>query len=161
MSRRLTKSRRICKNASANSAATLARRDWRARRQNSPPSSPRRAAPGRFIRIGKRKDALKFSYLVLRKDGKNVLDLRRPGVRAHEKSACWRVVSERLTEKGKQRPFLCGGDGRMQMFRLDRHSTPANRAFGEIDRGDIVQVKGAEKRPQEWRIREETEVKLI
>lgn len=112
-------------------------------------------------RIGNRKDALKFSYLVLRKDGKNVLDLRRPGVRAPEKSACWRVVSERITEKGKQRAFLCGALGRVQMTRLDRHASPANCAFEKLNRGEIVEVKDATPRETDWRIVEETEVKLI
>ncbi len=112
-------------------------------------------------RIGNRKDALKFSYLVLRKDGKNVLDLKRLSGTPAEESACWRVVSELIVEKGKQRAFLCGEAGRVQFTRLDRHESPPNQAFGDLIRGDLVKITGAKPHGEEGRIAEATEVERV
>jgi len=108
--------------------------------------------------IGNRKDALKFSYLVLRKDGKNILAVRRPSRTAEEQFACWRMVSELITEKGKRRAFLCGEGGRLQFTRLDRHATETNAVFGRMERGDIVALSQTELRPTEIRVVEQTRV---
>lgn len=117
-------------------------------------------------RIGNRKDALKFSYLVLRKDGKNVLDLRQStaqgtSLASKEKSTCWRMVSELIVEKGKSRAFLCGDPGRIQFTRLGRHQAPANEAFDELVRGDLVRTCGTSSHGDEKRILEETRVERI
>ncbi|MBZ5537487.1 MAG: small ribosomal subunit Rsm22 family protein [Acidobacteriia bacterium] len=111
--------------------------------------------------IGNRKDALKFSYLVLRKDGKNVLDVNHSSMGLSGLSACWRMVSELIVEKGKRRAFLCGESGRFQFTRLDRHEGPANRAFGDLTRGDIVKIRGAESRDEDWRLTDATVVERI
>ncbi|MDD5544760.1 MAG: small ribosomal subunit Rsm22 family protein [Acidobacteriia bacterium] len=122
--------------------------------------------PGETVRgldrlLGLRKDALKFSYLVLRKDGKNILDLRRSSGAPAAPSASWRVVSERLTEKGKQRAFLCGQRGRLQFTRLNRHSTEGNAEFGRLERGDLVTLTGTEEKPGEIRVVEQAVVKKL
>lgn len=111
--------------------------------------------------IGNRKDALKFSYLVLRKDGKNVLDLNPLSMGCEGQSASWRVVSELIVEKGKRRAYLCGEPGRFQFTRLDRHESPANRVFGDLNRGDIVRISGAESRNEDWRLSDTTAVERI
>lgn len=111
--------------------------------------------------IGNRKDALKFSYLVLRKDGKNVLDVNHLSMESTELFACWRVVSELIVEKGKRRAFLCGESGRFQFTRLDRHESPANRVFGDLARGEIVKISSAESRENDWRISDSTAVERI
>ncbi len=112
-------------------------------------------------RIGNRKDALKFSYLVFRKDGKNALRLRTISGPRGELSTCWRVVSEVIREKGKQRAFLCGELGRIQFVRLDRLEAATNREFGELARGDLVLLENAEQRQNDWRIMESTRVVKI
>jgi ribosomal protein RSM22 (predicted rRNA methylase) len=111
--------------------------------------------------IGNRKDALKFSYLVLRKDGKNVLDVNQLSVGSPGQSACWRMVSDLIVEKGKRRAFLCGECGRFEFTRLDRHESLVNRVFGDSTRGDIVKISGVESRGEDWRISDGTAVKRI
>jgi ribosomal protein RSM22 (predicted rRNA methylase) len=111
--------------------------------------------------IGNRKDALKFSYLVLRKDGKNVLHVRGPSDTTGTASACWRVVSERMEEKGKKRVFLCGQGGRFQFTRLERDTVELNGVFGKIARGDVVRIENAEPREREWRVTRQTRVTKV
>jgi len=77
-------------------------------------------------RIGLRKDSLKFSYLVLRKDA-----LTLAGV-LPERSC--RVVSEPLVSRGKIELFLCGPAGRRLVTRLDKERTAENEVFGELRR---------------------------
>ncbi len=111
--------------------------------------------------IGNRKDALKFSYLVLRKDGKNVLDLQTPSIAREDRSNCWRVVSERIVEKGKQRAFMCGERGRIQFTRLDRQASSSNQAFENLTRGSLVRLSRVEAREKEIRVTEKTTVTKI
>jgi ribosomal protein RSM22 (predicted rRNA methylase) len=79
---------------------------------------------------GLRKDALKFSYLVLRKDNLSLSDVRGPNV--------FRVVSEPLVSKGKIEFYLCGAGERKLVTRLDKDKTTRNQAFGNLQRGDLV-----------------------
>jgi len=78
------------------------------------------------------KDALKFSYLLLRKDGKNIVE-RRPDV--------YRVVSELRHLKGEKRAWLCNETGRSEIGRQDRLASTQNAAFGDWHRGAIVQIE--------------------
>lgn len=79
---------------------------------------------------GLRKDALKFSYLVLRLDGCSLADVYGTG-------AC-RVVSEPLVSKGKAEYYVCGAAGRKLITRLDKDRSPENQAYSGLRRGDIV-----------------------
>jgi ribosomal protein RSM22 (predicted rRNA methylase) len=81
--------------------------------------------------VGFIKDALKFAYLLLRKDGKTVVE-RRPDV--------YRVVSELRSMKGEKRAWLCNETGRPEVGRLDRMRSPSNAAFDEWHRGAIVRI---------------------
>lgn len=83
---------------------------------------------------GLRKDALKFSYLVLRKD--------RLWLRDAAGGQAVRVVSEPLVTKGKREYFCCGPEGRRLVVRLDKDAAPANMPFEELQRGDIVRFEG-------------------
>jgi ribosomal protein RSM22 (predicted rRNA methylase) len=76
------------------------------------------------------KDSLKFSYLVVRKDGRSLADVY------DEK--CFRVVSEPLITKGKIEFFLCGREGRRLTTRLDKDETAANELFRRLQRGDVA-----------------------
>jgi ribosomal protein RSM22 (predicted rRNA methylase) len=82
--------------------------------------------------VGFVKDALKFSYLILRKDGRTIVP-RRPNV--------YRVVSELRVLKGEKRAWLCHEDGRSEVGRLDRRATAANAGLDEWHRGAIVAVE--------------------
>lgn len=82
--------------------------------------------------VGFIKDALKFSYLLLRKDGKTIIE-RRPDV--------YRVVSELRDLKGEKRAWLCNEQGRQEIGRQDRLASPSNAAFDQWYRGAIVQIE--------------------
>lgn len=82
--------------------------------------------------VGFIKDALKFSYLLLRKDGKTIAE-RRPDV--------YRVVSELRKLKGEKRAWLCNEQGRQEVGRQDRLASSSNEAFDQWHRGAIVQIE--------------------
>ena len=82
--------------------------------------------------VGFIKDALKFSYLLLRKDGKTIVE-RRPDL--------YRVVSELRELKGEKRAWLCNEQGRQEVGRQDRLASPHNEAFDRWHRGAIVQIE--------------------
>jgi ribosomal protein RSM22 (predicted rRNA methylase) len=82
--------------------------------------------------VGFIKDALKFSYLLLRKDGRTIVE-RRPDV--------YRVVSELRELKGEKRAWLCNDQGRQEVGRQDRLASPQNAALDRWHRGAIVQIE--------------------
>ena len=82
--------------------------------------------------VGFIKDALKFSYLLLRKDGRTIVE-RRPEI--------YRVVSELRELKGEKRAWLCNELGRSEVGRLDRLSSPENGGVDSWHRGAIVQIE--------------------
>jgi ribosomal protein RSM22 (predicted rRNA methylase) len=82
-------------------------------------------------KVGFIKDALKFSYLLLRKDGLSIM-ARAPEV--------YRVVSELRTMKGEKRAWLCNETGRPEVGRLDRMRSGSNAAFEDWHRGAIVRI---------------------
>jgi ribosomal protein RSM22 (predicted rRNA methylase) len=81
--------------------------------------------------VGLIKDALKFSYLLLRKDGRTIV---RRG------TDVYRVVSELREMKGEKRAWLCNETGRPEVGRLDRMRSESNAAFDEWRRGAIVRI---------------------
>ena len=81
--------------------------------------------------VGFIKDALKFSYLLLRKDGQTVVE-RGPDL--------YRVVSELRVLKGEKRAWLCNGQGRPEVGRLNRLASPQNAAVEDWHRGAIVRI---------------------
>jgi len=81
--------------------------------------------------VGFIKDALKFSYVILRKDGKTIASRRRD---VH------RVVSELREMKGEKRAWLCNEAGRSEVGRQDRLRSESNAAFDHWHRGAIVRI---------------------
>lgn len=81
--------------------------------------------------VGFIKDALKFAYLLLRKDGRTIVP-RQPNV--------FRVVSELRTMKGDTRGWLCNETGRPEVGRMDREWSKSNAAVDEWHRGAIVRI---------------------
>jgi len=77
------------------------------------------------------KDALKFSYLLLRKDGRSIVE---------RSSDIYRVVSELREMKGEKRAWLCHETGRPEVGRQDRLRSATNEAFDDWHRGAIVRI---------------------
>jgi len=82
--------------------------------------------------VGFIKDALKFSYLLLRTDGRTITP-RSPET--------FRMVSELRKLKGDTRAWLCNELGRCEVGRLDRAKTDMNSAWDECQRGTIVRIE--------------------
>ncbi|MBM4132952.1 MAG: hypothetical protein FJ245_04205 [Nitrospira sp.] len=81
--------------------------------------------------VGFIKDALKFAYLLLRKDGERL---------APDEPNVYRVVSELRVMKGEKRAWLCNQTGRPEVGRQDRLKSPSNEAFDDWHRGAIVRL---------------------
>lgn len=104
---------------------------------------------------GLRYEGLTFSYLVLCRDGRRLVDEipKNPG------AGRLRVVSDLIRNKGKREVFLCGEFEsephetpaphpaivceRARVMRLDRDESAANGAFSALRRGDVVVVDPA------------------
>ena len=81
--------------------------------------------------VGFIKDALKFSYVILRKDGKTLVP---------RNADYHRVVSELRVMKGEKRVWLCDETGRPEIGRQDKERSTFNAPFDEWHRGAIVRV---------------------
>ncbi|MDP9035356.1 MAG: small ribosomal subunit Rsm22 family protein, partial [Myxococcota bacterium] len=100
---------------------------------------------------GLRHQGLTFSYLVLRRNGARLAD----ALPAPAGAARLRVVSTPIRTKGKREVFLCGElaatgtvpnvlvPGGVRAMRLDRDARPANAAWEELNRGDVISVTPA------------------
>jgi SAM-dependent methyltransferase len=93
--------------------------------------------------VGFIKDALKFSYLLLRTDGRTIVQ-RSPQT--------FRVVSELRELKGEKRAWLCNETGRPEVGRLDRKASPQNAAVDSWHRGAIVQIERIVRKEKEGKI---------
>ena len=99
---------------------------------------------------GLRKDALKFSYLVLRLDNISLSD-------AYGTEA-FRVVSEPLVSKGKSEYYVCGAAGRKLITRLDKDRSPENQAYSGLRRGDIVAFEDLRDEGKRFKVEKGTRV---
>jgi hypothetical protein len=93
--------------------------------------------------VGFIKDALKFSYLLLRTDGRTIVERR---------SDVYRVVSELLEFKGEKRAWLCNEMGRSEVGRLDRLASPENAAVDQWHRGAIVQIEKIVRKERDGKV---------
>jgi SAM-dependent methyltransferase len=89
------------------------------------------------------KDALKFSYLLLRTDGRTIVT-RSPKT--------FRVVSELRELKGEKRAWLCNETGRPEVGRLDRKASPQNAAVDSWHRGSIVQIERIVRKERDGKV---------
>jgi hypothetical protein len=89
-----------------------------------------------------------FSYLVLRRHGTAPTDL-----------ALFRIVSDRLEEKGRLRVFGCGPAGRHPLVRLTRDRSEANAALDAVERGEVARVTAAGEAGDGLRIGRDTVVR--
>ena len=93
--------------------------------------------------VGFIKDALKFSYLLLRTDGRTI---------ARRSPQTFRVVSELRELKGEKRAWLCNETGRPEVGRLDRKASPENAAVDSWHRGAIVQIERIVRKEREGKV---------
>jgi len=98
--------------------------------------------------------SLKYSYLILRKDG---ITLRS----ALSQKPLYRAVSERFDEKGRGRAILCGENGRYEHIINKRDLSDSNKDFGEIQRYDVASLLGEEAREHDIRLPKEAEFKIV
>lgn len=87
--------------------------------------------------VGFIKDALKFSYLLLRTDGQTI---------AERSPQTFRMVSELRKLKGDTRAWLCNELGRSEVGRLDRALSASNSSWDDCQRGTIVRVEGMKQK---------------
>jgi len=92
--------------------------------------------------VGFIKDALKFSYVILRKDGRTIVP------RAPDR---YRVVSELREMKGEKRAWLCNETGRPEVGRQDRLRSEANAPLDEWHRGAIVRISEIVRKTKDGR----------
>lgn len=101
---------------------------------------------------GLRKDSLKFSWLVFRKEGRSTAGF------CGDDS--FRVVSEPLLSKGKVEFYLCGTNGRRLVMRLDRDRSAGNEAMGTMRRGDVVGFAGLLDEGKRYKVGKDTRVNI-
>jgi SAM-dependent methyltransferase len=102
---------------------------------------------------GLHKEALKMSYLVLAPKGE---PWREPPA-----GRLFRLVSEPLEGKGRQRFMGCGPEGRLGLALQEKHRTEANAAFFGLARGDLVSLTEAEPRGDGLALTERSEVRVV
>jgi SAM-dependent methyltransferase len=102
---------------------------------------------------GLHKESLKMSYLVLAPKGES---WREPPA-----GRVFRIVSESLEGKGRQRYIGCGPEGRLGLALQAKHRTEANAAFFELHRGDVVRVTEPEPRGDGLALSDRSEVKVL
>lgn len=102
---------------------------------------------------GLRKDSLKFSYLIIRKDSKSLADVYGDNV--------FRIVSEPLVSKGKMEFYLCGEAGRRLITRLDKDLAVCNKPFGSLQRGDVVSFEHLIDEARRYKVGRETGVQRL
>ena len=102
---------------------------------------------------GLHKESLKMSYLVLAPQGEAWPELT-PG-------RLFRVVSEPLEGKGRQRYMACGPEGRLGLAMQEKHRTEANERFFKLQRGDVVAVTETEPKGDGLALTEKSEVRVV
>ncbi len=102
---------------------------------------------------GLHKDTLKMSYLVLAPKGEAWAEPP-PG-------SLFRIVSEPLEGKGRQRVMGCGPEGRLGLAMQEKHETEANRLFFKAVRGDVLRVTQTEERGDGRALTEKSTVEIL
>jgi SAM-dependent methyltransferase len=102
---------------------------------------------------GLHKEALKMSYLVLAPKGEAWAPV--------PEGRHFRVVSEALEGKGRQRFMGCGPEGRLGLAMQDKHRASANERFFGLQRGDVVRIWGTEERGDGLALGEGSTVEVV
>ena len=95
-----------------------------------------------------------MSYLVLAPQGRGLGGAAR-GARLPDRLRAAR------RRRGASATWACGPEGRVGLSLQEKHVTEANRRFGELLRGDVVEIAGAEPRGDGLALGEGSTVKVI
>lgn len=85
--------------------------------------------PSWIEQIGFPKESLKYSYLVITREGQT-------------RAGAWRVVSNLHREKGKARAWLCGSEGPLWNAEALTRDRDSLRDFFRCRRGDLLAIEG-------------------
>jgi SAM-dependent methyltransferase len=102
---------------------------------------------------GLHKEQLKMSYLVVAPKGEDWPIS--PG------DNVFRIVSEPLEGKGRQRYMGCGPAGRMGLALQEKHLTPRNKLFSHLQRGDVILIEGLEPKGDGLALIEDSKVTML
>jgi SAM-dependent methyltransferase len=102
---------------------------------------------------GLHKESLKMSYLAVAAKGTPWAEPP-PG-------RLFRIVSEPLEGKGRQRFMGCGPEGRLGLALQEKHRTELNQSFFKLNRGDVVAVTETEPRGDGVTLTERSQVQLV
>ncbi len=100
--------------------------------------------------IAQGRSRVDFSYLVLHRQGTPCADLSR-----------FRIVSDPMKDKGRLRFHACGPSGRLLVTRLDRDRSPTNQRFDRIERGHVVEIRGARSQADGLRCGRDSEIACV
>lgn len=73
----------------------------------------------------------------------------------------FRIVSEALEGKGRQRFMGCGPQGRVGLAMQDKHLSEKNRLFTKLQRGDVIRVGDTEERGDGLALTDQTTVDIV
>jgi len=99
------------------------------------------------------KESLKMSYLVLAPKGEAWPE--------PPKGRLFRIVSEPLEGKGRQRYMGCGTEGRVGLALQEKHRTDDNGVFFHLHRGDVVRVSETEEKGDGFALTDKSRVERI
>lgn len=102
---------------------------------------------------GLHKEALKMSYLVVAPKGEAWPEL--PAGRL------FRIVSEPLEGKGRQRYIGCGPEGRVGLAMQEKHRNEGNAAFFHLQRGDVISIDATEEKGDGFALTADSKVKTV
>jgi len=108
---------------------------------------------------GLARGSLKYAYVLLSREPAPVESNVASG--STDAPLRFRIVSEPLPEKGKQRYFGCGPSGRHALVRLDKAASERNAPFASLERGDLVQLTGLSASGDGLRVGAETVVDVV
>ncbi len=99
------------------------------------------------------KESLKMSYLILAPKGEAWAE--------PPEGTLFRIVSEPLEGKGRQRVMACGPTGRVGLAMQDKHQNERNRLFAKAVRGDVIRIAQTEPRGDGLSLTENSTVDII
>src|SRR5205814_872807 len=73
----------------------------------------------------------------------------------------FRIGSEQLEGKGRQRFMGCGPEGRVGLALQHKHVRPENEAFMNLQRGDVIEISGTEPKGDGFALGESSQVRVI
>ena len=73
----------------------------------------------------------------------------------------FRIVSEALEGKGRQRFMGCGPEGRVGLAMQERHRAEGNQRFFSLQRGDVIRIGSTEERGDGLALGEASTVEVV